>query len=81
MVTYIKICYNSYMGATLEGGSGGPIIGQLNSCSYRNPYGKSVRKGGLSMMTVDLFIGILSLCIGCFSLGYMLGKSSHRKSR
>ena len=45
MVTYIKICYNSYMGATLEGGSVGPIIGKLNSCSYRNPYGKSVRKG------------------------------------
>ena len=45
MVTYIKICYNSYMSATLEGGSGGPIIGKLNSCSYRNPYGKSVRKG------------------------------------
>ena len=45
METSINICYNPCMGATLEGGSGGPIIGKLNSCSYRNPYGKSVRKG------------------------------------
>ena len=29
MVTYIKICYNPYMGATLEGGSGGPSYGGL----------------------------------------------------
>ena len=46
IVTTIQSCYNLDTGATLEGGSGGPSIGKLNSCSYRNPYGKSVRKGG-----------------------------------
>lgn len=45
IVTTIQSCYNLAMGATLEGSSGGPSIGKLNSCSYRNPYGKSFRKG------------------------------------
>lgn len=49
MVTYIKICYNSYMGATLEGGSGGPSYGGLWPPEFTdiiNWY--SIEKGGLA---------------------------------
>ena len=33
------------------------------------------------MLTTDLFISILSLCITCFALGYSIGSSSNKKAQ
>ncbi len=33
------------------------------------------------MLTTELFISILSLCITCFALGYSIGSSSNNKTQ
>ena len=45
-------------------------------CLHRNPFGEILRWRTLLMLTIDSLIGIISLCLTCFSLGYSLGKNS-----
>lgn len=33
------------------------------------------------MLTTDLFIAIISLCITCFALGYTIGSKSNDKTQ
>ena len=33
------------------------------------------------MLTTDLFISILSLCITCFALGYAMGSESNKRHK
>ncbi len=33
------------------------------------------------MLTTDLFIAIISLCITCFALGYSVGTKSNNKAQ
>ena len=33
-------------------------------------------KEGLRMLTIEGFIAVISLCVGCFSLGYVIGRNS-----
>ena len=42
---------------------------------------KSYERRACVMLTTDLFISILSLCITCFALGYAIGSSSNNKTQ
>ena len=66
-------CYN-LCGATLHG--------YPPSESYSSVY-IEIRLGNLSrrfvlMLTTELFIAIISLCITCFALGYTIGSKSKK---
>ena len=43
---------------------------------------QSMGKEGICMLlTVDTFIGILSLCLGAFALGYAIGCASNKTQK
>ena len=33
------------------------------------------------MLTIEGFIGVISLCVGCFSLGYVIGHYDNHKTQ
>jgi len=58
------------------------VVGYPPSESYSSVY-IEIRLGNLSrrfvlMLTTELFIAIISLCITCFALGYTIGSKSKK---
>ena len=39
------------------------------------PAGRISIQEGVAMISIEMFIGILSFGIGCFSVGYMIGRN------
>ena len=35
----------------------------------------------MQMLTIEGLIAVLSLCVGCFSLGYGLGRNENQKTQ
>ena len=48
---------------------------------HRNLLAEILRMEDLLMLTTDLFIAIISLCITCFALGYTVGSKSNDKTQ
>ena len=42
------------------------------------PFFTGYWKGGMRMLTMEGLIAVISLCVGCFSLGYVLGRKNDR---
>ena len=69
------VCYN-IRGATLFGRRLAFSTGVL-ACVYIEILLGNLSRRFVLMLTTDLFIAIISLCITCFALGYSVGSKSN----
>lgn len=48
---------------------------------YRNPQGNPIERRAIPMLTFEGLIGVISLCVGCFSLGFVIGRNDNHKTQ
>lgn len=74
------VCYN-ISSATIQGRR---LVLTPEDCDlwlHRNLLAEILLMEGLRMLTTNLFIAIISLCITCFALGYTIGSKSNNKTQ
>ena len=70
-------CYNIF-GATLFGRRLA-FSARVIACVYIEIHLGNLTRRFVLMLTTELFIAIISLCITCFALGYAVGSKSNDK--
>ena len=75
----LRIRYNIF-GATLFGRRLAFSTGVI-ACVYIEIPGGNLMRRTVLMLTTELFIAIISLCITCFALGYTVGSESNNKTQ
>ena len=74
-----NVCYN-ILGATLFGRRFA-FVARVLACVYIEILCGNLMRRIVLMLTTELFIAIISLCITCFALGYTVGSKSNNKTQ